>query len=94
LLATQSLGRLVIRLVHERDDAPHARRRAEQSIEQLRAGSPVLPTLEPPPPPPVLPLTPQKPLSRPGSQTETGGGPGVDARPRSGHLWMAALLTT
>jgi hypothetical protein len=47
LLATQTFGRVGIRLIYERDDAPPARRRAEQT--RRRAGSPALPALVPRP---------------------------------------------
>ncbi|MGP4088777.1 hypothetical protein ACTWQJ_30375, partial [Streptomyces sp. KR55] len=50
LLSIENLGHAGVRLRYERDDAPHARRRAEQTIERLRAGGPVLPAIAPPPP--------------------------------------------
>ncbi|TXS54798.1 hypothetical protein EAO76_44215, partial [Streptomyces sp. sk2.1] len=52
LITAENLGQLGIRLVYERDDGPIARRRAELTIAQLRAGGPLLPAVEPPPPPP------------------------------------------
>ncbi|MFI8238825.1 hypothetical protein ACIF83_16395 [Streptomyces sp. NPDC085866] len=67
-LSTGTLGRGGIARYYERDDAPHARRRAAQTIERLRAGGPVLPEVEPsppPPPPPPPPLTPRQPPPRP-----------------------------
>ncbi|MFI7294081.1 hypothetical protein [Streptomyces sp. NPDC050121] len=59
LLATHNLGRGRIGLHFVRDDGPLARRRAEQTIERLRAGGPVLPEfVEVPPPPPAPPPLP------------------------------------
>ncbi|MFE1881589.1 hypothetical protein [Streptomyces diastatochromogenes] len=63
-------GPVTLRLLFRRDDDPRARRRAEQTIERLRAGGPVLsdeePPLPPPPPPtPAPPLTPRQPAPRP-----------------------------
>lgn len=88
LLATQSLGRAGVRLVYERDDAPHARRRAEQTIERLRAGDPVLPAIEPPPPPPAPPLMSRQTPPRPRRSLEpqpppppTPPGPRIPSRP-------------
>ncbi|MER5294079.1 hypothetical protein ABT382_18650 [Streptomyces pharetrae] len=52
LLDAQNLGYGRVRLRYRRDDAPHARRRAEQTIARLRAGGPVLSEIEPAPPPP------------------------------------------
>ncbi|MFD5710473.1 hypothetical protein ACFWHW_08765 [Streptomyces pharetrae] len=52
LLDAQNLGYGRVRLRYRRDDAPHARRRAEQTIARLRAGGPVLTEIEPAPPPP------------------------------------------
>ncbi|MCQ9135058.1 hypothetical protein KMS84_30375, partial [Streptomyces sp. IBSBF 2807] len=54
-LSTDALGRGEFPRLYERDDAPDARRRAEQTIARLRAGGPVLPGIEPPPPPPPSP---------------------------------------
>ncbi|MFG2128567.1 hypothetical protein ACGFNV_12310 [Streptomyces sp. NPDC048751] len=68
LLATETLGRSGLLLRFERDDFPQARRRAELTIERLRAGGPVLPAMEPPPPPPPAPappVTPREPAPRP-----------------------------
>lgn len=68
LLSTENLDHARVRLRFERDDAPHARRRAEQTIERLRTGGPALPAVEPPPPPPprpAPPLTPRQPRPRP-----------------------------
>ncbi|MEU8692149.1 hypothetical protein [Streptomyces sp. NPDC048665] len=53
-----------------RDDDPRARRRAELTVERLRAGGPVLPdgALDPPAPPPPAPappLVPRPPEPRP-----------------------------
>ncbi|KOV62692.1 hypothetical protein [Streptomyces sp. MMG1121] len=53
-----------------RDDDPRARRRAELTVERLRAGGPLLPdgALEPPAPPPPAPappLVPRPPRPRP-----------------------------
>lgn len=71
-LFTDTLGRRDFPRFYERDDTPDARRRAEQTIERLRAGGPVLPALEPPPPPPppVPPPTPRKSPSRPRQSLE------------------------
>ncbi|WP_137990548.1 hypothetical protein [Streptomyces vilmorinianum] len=49
-----ALGYHGVRLVHERDDGPRARRR-------LRAGGPLLPAVEPPEPPPPPPPAAQGP---------------------------------
>ncbi|WP_129308706.1 hypothetical protein [Streptomyces sp. L2] len=58
-----------VRLVFRRDDDPRARRRAEQAIERLRAGGPLLTDAEltppPPPPSPPPPYTPRPPAPRP-----------------------------
>lgn len=61
---------LSVRLLFRRDDDPRARRRAERTVERLRAGGPVLAYDEPPPPPPppqapAPPLTPRSTASRP-----------------------------
>ncbi|MFJ6700617.1 hypothetical protein ACIQM4_31860 [Streptomyces sp. NPDC091272] len=63
LVAYEFLRHAGQRLVCERDDAPNARRRAELSIERLRAGRPLLPVEEPyvPPPQPPPPVTPRAP---------------------------------
>ncbi|MFJ9868322.1 hypothetical protein [Streptomyces sp. NPDC101165] len=57
-------------LLFRRDDDPRARRRAEQTVERLRAGGPVLvdrelPEPPPPPPAPAPPLMPGQPAPRP-----------------------------
>ncbi|WP_329117942.1 hypothetical protein [Streptomyces sp. NBC_01353] len=52
LLAVHNLGYGRVRLDHERDEDPRARRRAELTTARLRAGGPLLPAVEPPPPPP------------------------------------------
>lgn len=67
-LSTDTLGRGEFPRPYERDDAPDARRRAEQAIARLRAGGPVLLAIEPPPPPPpppVSPFTPRQSQPRP-----------------------------
>ena len=70
LLSSGRVSRWVHVLVFQRDDDPRARRRAEQTIERLRAGGPVLPDGElpappPPPPAPAPPLAPRQPEPRP-----------------------------
>ncbi|MEU8893577.1 hypothetical protein [Streptomyces sp. NPDC048442] len=61
----------------ERDDAPNARRRAELSIERLRAGRPLLPVEEPyvPPPQPAPPYTPPPPGTPPPRRARAAWGP-------------------
>ncbi|MFE1447964.1 hypothetical protein [Streptomyces olivaceoviridis] len=59
---------LSVRLLFRRDDDPRARRRAQRTVERLRAGGPVLggEELPPPPPPaPAPPLTPRSTAPRP-----------------------------
>ncbi len=65
-LFTDTLGRREFPRFYERDDAPHARSRAGQTIERLRAGGPVLPAFAeaPPPPPPPPPPAGHPPLQR------------------------------
>ncbi|MEU5533150.1 hypothetical protein [Streptomyces sp. NPDC020362] len=69
-----------------RDDDPRARRRAERTIERLRAGGPVLaedePPLSPPSPPaPAPPLTPRPPAPRPRRSMEPQPPPPAPAGP-------------
>ncbi|GGU90293.1 hypothetical protein GCM10010260_25870 [Streptomyces filipinensis] len=81
-------GPVTVRLLFRRDDDPRARRRAERTIERLRAGGPVLADDEPPPPPPpppapAPPLTPRPPQPRPRRSLEPQPPPPVGApRPR------------
>ncbi|MFD8821520.1 hypothetical protein ACFV1C_04005 [Streptomyces sp. NPDC059605] len=65
LITAENLAELGTRLVHERDDGPIARRRAELTIARLRAGGPLLPAVEPPPPPPPGPPPPAPSQARP-----------------------------
>ncbi|MFI0977248.1 hypothetical protein ACH4SP_09490 [Streptomyces sp. NPDC021093] len=69
--------RIGYRAVCERDDAPNARRRAELSIERLRAGRPLLPAEEPyvPPPQPPPPCTPPPPGTPPPRRSREWGPP-------------------
>lgn len=62
-LFSDALGRREFPRFYERDDAPDARRRAERTIERLRAGGPVLAENDeaPPPPPPPPPVGPPPP---------------------------------
>jgi hypothetical protein len=67
-ITSGNLNRWDVSRLYERDDAPDARRRAEQTIARLRAGGPVLLATEPPPPPPpppAPPLTPRQSQPRP-----------------------------
>ncbi|MFC9282734.1 hypothetical protein [Streptomyces collinus] len=75
------------RLVFRRDDDPRARRRAELTIERLRAGGPVLTDDElvppPPPPSPSPPFVPRPPQPRPRRSLEPQPPPPVGpSRPR------------
>ncbi|MDX2594289.1 hypothetical protein PV343_18855 [Streptomyces sp. WI03-4A] len=75
------------RLVFRRDDDPRARRRAELTIERLRAGGPVLTDDEllppPPPPSPPPPFVPRPPQPRPRRSWEPQPPPPVGpSRPR------------
>ncbi|GHI07090.1 hypothetical protein AQI88_21830 [Streptomyces cellostaticus] len=75
-------------LIFRRDDDPRARRRAELTIERLRAGGPVLADGQsapppPPPPAPAPPLTPRPPQPRPRRSLEPQPPPPVGPpRPR------------
>lgn len=93
LLSSRRIRKWVHLLVFRRDDDPRARRRAEQTIERLRAGGPVLvdrelPVPPPPPPAPPPPLTPGQPPPRPRRSLEPQPpppvgppAPGVPPRP-------------
>ncbi|WP_030377457.1 MULTISPECIES: hypothetical protein [unclassified Streptomyces] len=70
LIRRGKITRRLLELVFRRDDDPLARRRAEETVERLRAGGPVLPegkqpTFPPPPPSPPPPLTLREPTPRP-----------------------------
>ncbi|MFF8728212.1 hypothetical protein ACF073_17210 [Streptomyces sp. NPDC015171] len=88
ITAEQARGTGLVGLVFRRDDDPRARRRAERTIERLRAGGPVLAPGEPPPPPPPPPgppppLTPRQPAPRPRRSMEPQPPPPVGpVRPR------------
>lgn len=92
LLSSGRIARWVHVLVFQRDDDPLARRRAEQTVERLRAGGPVLsdgelPAPPPPPPAPAPPLTPRPPEPRPRRSLEPQppppvGPPGLRIPPR------------
>ncbi|MDK0524358.1 hypothetical protein [Streptomyces sp. ML-6] len=75
LVMVENLGQLGIRLVHERDDGPIARRRAELTIARLRADGPLLPAVEPPPPPPPGPPPPAPSQVRPRQPDRPRWGP-------------------
>ncbi|MFI6037598.1 hypothetical protein ACIBBD_26165 [Streptomyces sp. NPDC051315] len=75
LLAVENLGLAGIRIRCERDDAPQARRRAEQAIERLRAGGPVLPEIAEAPPPPPAPPPPAGPPPGPRPRFRVPDGP-------------------
>ena len=82
LLEVWSLGPAGTGLRYQRDDAPHARRRAEQTIARLRAGGPVLSEIQPAPPPPSAPPpapTGQRPR-RPCTSTVPGTAPAASRR--------------
>lgn len=74
-LFTGTLGRREFPRFYERDDAPDARRRAEQTIERLRAGGPVLPESETAPPPPPNPPPPAGPPPPPRQRFQVPEGP-------------------
>ncbi|WP_367321067.1 hypothetical protein [Streptomyces sp. HUAS ZL42] len=74
-LFTDTLGRREFPRFYERDDSPHARGRAEQTIERLRAGGPVLPEVEPPPSPPPPPPSPAGPPPPPRRRFQPPEGP-------------------
>ncbi|MCS0600246.1 hypothetical protein NX794_03200 [Streptomyces sp. LP11] len=63
LLSRDHIGRWTYRHVFQRDDDPRARRRAERTVERLRAGGPVLADDREVPPP--LPAPPPAPTRRP-----------------------------
>ncbi|MFF7974104.1 hypothetical protein [Streptomyces sp. NPDC007905] len=94
-LAAGALRRGDVPRFHERDDDPRARRRAERTVERLRAGGPVLvddeSALPPPPPPaPAPPLMPRQPTPRPRRSLEPQptppvGPPGPRVPPRPPH---------
>ncbi|MFE3638002.1 hypothetical protein [Streptomyces sp. NPDC059168] len=68
---------VTVRLVFRRDDDPRARRRAELTVERLRAGGPVLADGEPLPPPPPPPGPPPPLVHRPAAPR-----PGRSLEPR------------
>jgi hypothetical protein len=74
-LFTDTLGRREFPRFYERDDAPHARRRAEQTIERMRAGGPVLSPFEETPPPPPPPPPPAGPRPSPRQRFQPPQGP-------------------
>ncbi|MFF3504156.1 hypothetical protein [Streptomyces sp. NPDC003247] len=77
LLSTVDRGRFGWHLVYQRDDAPLARRRAERTIQRLRAGGPMTPQFveAPPPPPPPPPPAGPPPPPRPRFQVPDGPPP-------------------
>ncbi|MFF8992314.1 hypothetical protein ACF09H_20700 [Streptomyces sp. NPDC014983] len=78
-------GPATLGLFFRRDDDPRARRRAEQAIERLRAGGPLLvegeSAVPPPPPRPAPPLVPRPPAPRPRRSLEPPPPPPVPATP-------------
>lgn len=79
---------VTVHLFFRRDDDPRARRRAERTIERLRAGGPVLaddepPSAPPPPPGPPPPFVHRTPAPRPRRSMEPQPPPPVGPpRPR------------
>jgi hypothetical protein len=80
------IRRRLLELVFRRVDDPLTRRRAEQTVERLRAGGPVLPegkqpSFPPPPPSPAPPLTLRQPPPRPRRSLEPQPPPPAPSAP-------------